>query len=726
VILAVFWAVMLASLWDKSLTIDEVGDVTAGYTYWKYNDYRLRPEHGNLPLRVMGLPLVLSGCHPPSSTSPAWGTGNPDALGRAWLYETPGNDVTALGHYGRAATSLFAVALGALTWLWSRRIFGRAGGLLSLLLYALNPTILANGALMTTDTAGAFFLFASLCALWALLHRISVVRLFASALVMAGLFATKQSAVLIVPIALLLVGARLISGNPLTVKIIRRRELARRGQQALALAAAAVFHALVVFAVIWALYGFRYDAINRAPSRNPTWNDSSLVANISPRVGQAVNFLEGHRLLPEAYIHGLAFFESMAEGPHSAFMNGEFGIFGWKSFFPYTFLVKTPLPVFAIIGLALAAMARSRRRPGQPISLAAGFYQTLPLWLLFILYWAAVLPSHFNLGHRYILATYPPLFVLCGVAGRWVSGFEGAGSVMNRDNSGSGSKIGMALCVLVALLAVEQACRFPNYLSYFNGLVQPARGYRHLVDSSLDWGQDLPGVKKYIQRHHLEGRIYLSYFGQGDLDYYKLPAIPLHSSQDVIWSNDNDTIELVPWSEQTAGDPEKDSSLWPDYDFIATIRHDEEQYRLLLKKPASLLPTAGTYFISATMLQPLTYDISKGPWGNWNRRYEERYQQLYRVIRPLLTDDVAARFAALKTRMPDEWVPDFYNFRIFSFARLTAYLRSREADDTVNFSILVYHLTAADIARAFDGPPPELGPDLPLALATRGARANGK
>ena len=57
-ILIAFWLGMLASLLGTSQTFDEGVHVTAGYTFWRYNDYRLNPENGNLPQRVMALPLL--------------------------------------------------------------------------------------------------------------------------------------------------------------------------------------------------------------------------------------------------------------------------------------------------------------------------------------------------------------------------------------------------------------------------------------------------------------------------------------------------------------------------------------------------------------------------------------------------------------------------------------------------------------------------------------------
>ena len=56
-VLIAFWVGMLASLAGTSQIYDEGGHATAGYSFWRYNDYRLDPENGNLPQRVIALPL---------------------------------------------------------------------------------------------------------------------------------------------------------------------------------------------------------------------------------------------------------------------------------------------------------------------------------------------------------------------------------------------------------------------------------------------------------------------------------------------------------------------------------------------------------------------------------------------------------------------------------------------------------------------------------------------
>jgi hypothetical protein len=67
--------------------------------------------------------------------------------------------------------------------------------------------------------------------------------------------------------------------------------------------------------------------------------------------------------------------------------------------------------------------------------------------------------------------------------------------------------------VLLLWYCVGTLRTFPHYLAYFNELVGgPKNGYKCLLDSNLDWGQDLPSLAKFLQE---EGspEVILSFFG---------------------------------------------------------------------------------------------------------------------------------------------------------------------------------------------------------------------
>jgi hypothetical protein len=714
-VLLVFWIVMLSSLGEKSLTADEPGHAAAGFSYWRYNDYRMNPENGNLPQRWMAIPFLFGGYSFPSSDSEAWRSADAATLSDQLFYHS-GNDAFGMTLLGRAMSGLLAVILGALVWWWSRRLFGPVGGMLSLLLFVLDPTVLANGALMTSDTASALFLAASVLGVWTVLHQITPGRVLLSALLMGGLFVSKMSAFLIAPVAVALAIIRLFAGPPPTLKFGGVRNLSTRASRAATFAVVAAVHVAVVALVIWGSYGFRYRAFaDGAPADtafSPAWSEvlgSPAVAGHAdgrPAIPRIFDCLRAHQLLPEAYLYGAAYvwkFSNFRVG----FLNGQVNFSGWWMFFPYTFLVKTPLPIFGVIALALAAL---RRRSA---------YQTLPLWILLGVYWAAALGSHLNIGHRHILPTYPLLFVLCGAAGTWTGGLS------TEDGVDRGSRVwGWTLCVLTAALALDAAVCFPNYLAYFNLIAGgPANAYRHLVDSSLDWGQDLPALKRYLDQHHSEGPAYLSYFGVASPDSYKVPAKYLYGVRG------QDVPPAVQMVEFPANNVKEAAGNWlqqhPQYQAMGGANSKSGGVVVMfLRTPEANRLGAGTYYISATMLQPMMYDL-KGPLGPWNSRYEQTYQVLSSAAKQVFSGDPAVRRSTLTSYEPSVWKQQLAYFDMYRFARLTAYLRRLKPAGSINHSILIYRLTSADISLALDGPPPELGPDMNAEAAAAAAGMTG-
>ena len=79
-----------------------------------------------------------------------------------------------------------------------------------------------------------------------------------------------------------------------------------------------------------------------------------------------------------------------------------------------------------------------------------------------------------------------------------------------------------AYCALLACHVITGLRIGPNYLAYFNALASgPAGGYRYLVDSNLDWGQNMWQLRDWMQaeidlgkdgielslNHELEGHV---------------------------------------------------------------------------------------------------------------------------------------------------------------------------------------------------------------------------
>jgi 4-amino-4-deoxy-L-arabinose transferase-like glycosyltransferase len=662
-LLGTYAALAITGAWRKSIAYDEMPHVTAGYSYWLTDDFRLHPENGNLPQRWAALPQLWSRPRFPSLNQSAWRTSNPWQMGEQFLYGQ-GNDADALLLRGRIMITVLGVGLGLLVYCWSRHLFGRAGGLISLAVYAFSPAMLAHGALVTSDLAVAFFFAASVWAIWVVLHSVTPLTLLASSLAVAGLFLCKMSAVLIVPVGLLLLLLRVAFGRPLTLSFGRTRVLSSRWRQLPVLTCLVPWYALVVWAAVWASFGFRYSAFRAEEGRDILFPGGWRLAMKGPAsVSGAIEYARDRHLLPEAYLYGMAYINFNSQ-ERRAFFNGECASKGWWLFFPYCLLVKTPLPVFALLMLAGAAGVtavrsswRGTQQPGP--GLWSSLYNLAPLAVFLIVYWAAAVTSHLNIGDRHLLPTYPFIFVLTGAAA--LCFHRPAQGTSTADHTAVPSSLlrFVSLALLVAL-AVEALWTWPHYLSYFNVLAGgPAQAYKHLVDSSLDWGQDLRGLSDWLNERGLptaDQPVYLSYFGSGSPEYYGIRA-----------------------------------SLLPCV--------------FARGKPGLPQPLRGGVFcISATMLQAV-YLPTPGPWTH---SHEILYQKLRAAV-PRIHKDMANR----DTRGESAHAADEQNaaqvFRVFDevrLARLCASLRKRDPDAEVGYSILVYYLSDADVERALTGPPP--------------------
>jgi hypothetical protein len=685
-VLAIYYAMAVGAASHKSVAFDEMAHLTAGYSYWAYNDYRLHPENGNWPQRWAALPVAIGSSRFPPLDQPAWTWSNMYVMGDQFFYMS-GNDADAMLWRGRAMIALLGVALGALVFAWAKRLVSPVGAWISLLLFAFSPTLLAHGALVTSDMAAALFFTAAAGAMWAVLHRLTPWTLVGSATLVAGVFLSKFSAPILVPLVLVMLVVRLIGGRPLTIHLGRRGiECQGRARQLAALLGGAVVCALVVWVLIWASYSFRYGAF----AAGATGEDKFMAPLVEAPglVTTIVATARQHHVLPEAYLYGFANTMQYA-AKRSAFLNGEYSTTGWWWFFPYAFLVKTTLPALGLGLLALAALVLRWRREDEKgptwRRVAASFYAGTPLLALLAVYWVFAITSHLNIGHRHLLPIYPALCILAGGAGSWIEPLLERWSRARREREQQGPKdrkarkdrkerknkaddrrtgatsdwitiAGGLTVVLLSWHAVESIRVSPHYLAYFNQLAGgPSQGYKHLADSSLDWGQDLPALKQWLDDQGLQPaggtRVYLSYFGTGRPEYYGIDATQLWGFLDL-------RPQRVP--EPLAG---------------------------------------GIYCISATML-----DVAAP--RPWTAAFETEYQQRLASVRQLSDtgENTQARTDLLRKTGEEFWWQTFRRFDELRVGRLAAFLRRREPDAEVGYSILIYRLTDADVNTALDGP----------------------
>lgn len=660
-LLVLHFTLAITSVVNKCNTTDEIAHLTAGYSYWIKNDYRLHPENGNLPQRWAALPLLTLSLEFPSTDSDEWSVSNVWMMGHQFFFEL-GNEIEFMLWEGRAMIALLSVMLGIVVFLWGKRLFGVAGGLVSLTLYTFSPTILAHGRLVTSDLAAALFFILSIGVLWQLMHKVTFSTVLGAGGAVSGLLLSKVSGILIVPMVGLLLVVRTIWGRPIDIKVVRTWRISGRLRQTGVLLGIALAQVLIVWLIIWAFYGFRYSAFNELqPSHRQflsSWaSELNRVGNLRP----AVEWGREHRLLPEAYLYG--FTQALSRSQfRRAFLNGEYSVDGWWYFFPFCLAVKTPLSVFFL--LVLSAVGLTIARPPGIL------YRAMPLLVLLVVYWAFALTSHLNIGHRHLLPTYPAMFVLGGGV-----------AILRRDHPRSIA--GLVVVGLLVFMAESFLIR-PDYLAYFNAAGGgPKQGYRRLVDSSLDWGQDLPGLRGWLERRGLadqsDTQIYLSYFGTASPTYYGIQANCLPS--------------------------------WP-FDETAT-------------RDRLLVPMRGGYYcISATMLQ----QICTSTFGKWCKQFEREYLNTMEVARQynLAENDPEGRATLIKTIGSHRLDRILRRFGELRFGRLCLYLRHRAPDAQIGYSILIYRLSDDEIETALMEPPVELHEDSEVKGVSRPVRTSMK
>lgn len=241
---------------------------------------------------------------------------------------------------------------------------------------------------------------------------------------------------------------------------IGRAPAGERGRAVRAALALALAAAVLLPLVIWAAYGF----------------------------GAAAE-----HLLPRAYVEAARFQLGHNRRGHLAYLLGERSREGWPHYFVVALLVKSTPGYLAALGLAAAA---------RPRRLAPLAHWLLPAALTM----AAVSAGRIQIGERYLLPVHAYLLPLLGCAlARWL---ETGGRARARA-----AAVGAALLLhaVPCLLAARR-----GHLAYFNLLAGgPAGGHRVLLDSNLDWGQDLPRLAEWMRRHRV-ATVQLAYMGADD------------------------------------------------------------------------------------------------------------------------------------------------------------------------------------------------------------------
>ncbi|MFN2130118.1 MAG: ArnT family glycosyltransferase [Anaerolineae bacterium] len=559
-LLCLNFGLQVTSAAGKAVTYDEHSYIAAGYAYVKLGDQHIITGAPLLLNALSALPLLALPDVRLPVDDPSWAGSDFHPISEHFLWDVNDN-ADQIVFLARVPLMLLELLLLVFCYRWARELFGVWGGLLSLALAALDPNLIANGRIAATDLGSAVLLFIATYWLWRLLRRPSWSHLLAAGVTLGLAQATKFSALLFLPIYGLLFALRALSPHPFVLaRGLFGGAVRHGGSWGLSLRGRSLPHGHSVRAISeddrW---GLRGRSVRRHQERAPrndkdegrfARNDEGLAvfdggeSGFWGRVGKLavtgtlllllagltlwavygfdVGPVEGLTAWPvpaPGHVAQFAHLSGRLQGKEGreiiSFLMGDLYVGGRWQYFPVAFALKTPLPTLAFL---LGAIVLSIRRPIGQYAWA--------LWLPPLLFFGASLWSEMNLGYRYILPVLPFALVLAGRMGSWIA--EGLASLHGQQRA----LLGATATAMIGWSAWSGLSIYPDYLAYFNELAGgPDNGWRYLVDANIDWGQDLKGLKRWMDAHGVE-RIKLGYYGEARPAYYGIDFEPLPSSPD--------------------------------------------------------------------------------------------------------------------------------------------------------------------------------------------------
>jgi len=399
---------------------------------------------------------------------------------------------------GRTMIVLISALGGLVTALWARDLSGDAAGCLAALLWAFEPNLIAHGSLVTTDMGAAAFFVFTLFALWKFAARPN----WKWALIFGGVLGLAQlvkfTSLLLYPITIaafiLLVFAdraaqRSESSSQQSSKEKKSKlvpapppQPARSIRRMCGLWVVAIFVSLLV---LNAGYLFR-------GSFSPLRTYDLQSATMRGTVHQFAWLGWLPVPLPRDYVEGIDHQRHIMEQKHPVFLDGQWSEDGIPHYYLWGLLYKLPHPL-QLLALATLLWLVLAGRGGRQSVLQ------IVILLPAVAMIAMAESSPMQLGIRYVLPAIPFFILFASQSVRWL------------DYRTFPFRT-LTIVVLAGWMAFSVRYH-PHHLAYFNELAGgPLGGREHLLDSNLDWGQDLGGLKKYLDKQGI-GEIGLAYFG---------------------------------------------------------------------------------------------------------------------------------------------------------------------------------------------------------------------
>lgn len=500
----------LQGLWfinNTSATFDEPVHIPAGWSYWKYNDFRLNPEHPPLIKYWCTIPLLFMNLH--SEQTEYWEKAAEWEYGFHFIYDW--NKDKPVLFYSRLMNLLLGVIFGLVLWFFTREVAGEKAAHLALTFFSFNPEIITHSSLVTTDSGIALFYLLSIYGLFVFSkgRYLKGILLLISGI--AGGILTKYSFIVVLPFIVIWFLISLYKN---------RKALTQKNFRKIILGTCIII--ISVYCLIWITYGLKYKSIPQGVDYNTRWESIKLKG----AAGKVIAYASKYKILPEAYVYGTNYV--LINEVRPTYIWGNILPRGVWYYFPSTFVLKTPLTLLVVLLVTVCFALRKsidthknkiKRNISQNRNLKKIEVSIPPIIFGALLYYFLyfILFVRLNIGNRHILPVYSYVFIIAAIGL----------SALIKFRKG---KIIITGILLMYVLSVLNAA--PHYLSFVNIIGGGNKnGWKYLADSNYDWGQDLKKLKEWSDENG-KPEIKLAYFGNNDinatgLNYTLIPAFRL-------------------------------------------------------------------------------------------------------------------------------------------------------------------------------------------------------
>ncbi len=468
--------ILLDSARKNFVTADEVGHIAAGISHWEtatYSMYRVNPP---LPRMLAVLPVLVerpntAGIQP--NDTPGRRAEVPS--GRQFAAENR-ERYFHLVWLCRLAGVGWSLVGGWLIYCWARDLYGYSAGYLGLALWCFEPNILGHAALVTPDIPATVSGLAATYSFWCYLRNPSWGR--------AGLAGLLLGMALLTKFTLLV----LHGVWPLLWLVYRLRATVHGPRAARPGIVGAQGLGICVVSLLVLNLGYDLDRTCQ-PLGSIPFVSRTFAGDLPDGLPSGNRFQDSWlgRVpvpLPADFLRGIDVqrreFEPGKGRP--SYLAGEVRQGGWWYYYLYALAVKVPLGAWALVlwGLGLTLL---RHRS------SAYWSEEGTLWLPVVVILGLVSSqTGFNHHLRYVFPLFPFVMISTSKLGYFFqAGCWKAGMLV----------LAFLFCDVASSLAIH-----PHYLSYFNEAAGgPDNGHDHLLNSNIDWGQDLLFLKAWLDRH---------------------------------------------------------------------------------------------------------------------------------------------------------------------------------------------------------------------------------